>query len=204
MTTTSSCGRLRIEEVIQRMARWEAKEEIVRDRTCVFCLSATHVNRAAMNKRDRFFGWMKAAFFPSFSLPCSFSFEKRELIALNISWLKLESWNYVCFVVFDHFTSRDENTDVRSVTTLRKFFNLTEKDEDVVIRTRLKVGLSIVQFCQKKIHALYPSFRNPARLREISCMRIPRILRWNLREFRKWMSNNMIVRRQNCFWEALA
>lgn len=202
MTTTSSCGRLRIEEVIQRMVRWEAKEEIVRDRTCVFCLSATHVNRAAMNKRDRFFGWMKAAFFPSFSLPCSFSFEKRELIALNISWLKLESWNYVCFVVFDHFTSRDENTDVRSVNTLRKFFNLTEKD--VVIRTRLKVGLSIVQFCQKEIHALYPSFRNPARLREISCMRIPRILRWNLREFRKWMSNNMIVRRQNCFWEALA
>lgn len=52
----------------------------------------------------------------------------------------------------------DENTDVRFVTTLRKFFNLTEKD--VVIRTRLKVGLSIVQFCQKEIHALYPSFRN--------------------------------------------
>lgn len=164
MTTTSSCGRLRIEEVIQRMARWEAKEEIVRDRTCVFCLSATHVNRAAMNKRDRFFGWMKAAFSPSFSLPCSFSFEKRELIALNISWLKLESWNYVCFVVFDHFISRDENTDVRSVNTLRKFFNLTEKD--VVIRTRLKV-----KYC-----AILPK-GNP---RSLSILSKPGPAAWNI------------------------
>lgn len=46
-----------------------------------------------------------------------------------------------------------ENTDVRSVNTLRKFFNLTEKD--VVIRTRLKVGLSIEILPKGN-----PSFRN--------------------------------------------
>lgn len=117
-TRTSSCGRLRIEEVIQPTVRGGAKGEIVRDRTCVFCLPATHVNRAAMNKRDRFFGWMKTIFLSlSHTLFFFFFFfllsktrigsDLGALIARNDSWLKLENELCVhacCFVVLDENT----------------------------------------------------------------------------------------------------
>lgn len=181
MTTSSSCGRL-TRRWFSWMARRGAKGEIVRDRTCVFCLSAMHVNRAAMNKRDRFFGWMNTLFFLSFPLtpyslfplPFSLSFENENWLESRFSrWLikvgKLCGIMYVSLYLI--FTPRDENADVRfSANTWhdRKekrsivenvayvtFFNLTWR-EGCCVWTRLKVIVyEIVQGSPR-----FLSFRN--------------------------------------------
>ena len=122
MTTSSSCGRL-TRRWFSWMARRGAKGEIVRDRTCVFCLSATHVNRAAMNKRDRFFGWMNTLFFLSFPLPYSLFPLPFSLSFENENWLEsrfsrcLIKVGKLCGIMYVSlywiFTPRDENADVR-------------------------------------------------------------------------------------------
>lgn len=167
--------------------------------------------------------WIRSFSSPSpflFPLPFSLSFENENWLESRFSrWLikvgKLCGIMYVS--LYWIFTPRDENADVRfSANTWhdRKekrsivenvayvtFFNLTWR-EGCCVWTRLKV--IVYEIVQGSPLSILSKLRTSARLREISCMRIPRILRWNLREFRNWMSNNMIARRENWFWEPLA